>query len=149
MHGIATSLDDFGTGYSSLTSLEQLPLTRVKLDRKVVAEVDTNPRSAAIAASIVVLCRSLDLQVTIEGVERPSQLEFVPAGGDVSVQGFLIAAPMDASEILGTVEGMRERLGRLLAAVEQGRVDRQETGSDSTVRRLRRRPRPSEGQDAN
>jgi EAL domain-containing protein (putative c-di-GMP-specific phosphodiesterase class I) len=149
MNGIATSLDDFGTGYSSLTSLEQLPLTRVKLDRKVVAEVDTNLRSAAIAASIVALCRSLDLQVTIEGVERPSQLEFVPTGGDVSVQGFLIAAPMDAAEILGTVEDMPERLGQLLIAVDRGRPHQHVTGTDSTVRRLPRRVRPADAQDAN
>lgn len=32
-HGVAVALDDFGTGYSSLASLEQLPTTRVKLDR--------------------------------------------------------------------------------------------------------------------
>ena len=58
--GIATALDDFGTGYSSLTSLEQLPLSRVKLDRSVVAEVDSNPRAASIASSIIALCHSLD-----------------------------------------------------------------------------------------
>ena len=42
--GVTVALDDFGTGYSSLTSLEQLPLNRVKLDRSLIAEVDSNPR---------------------------------------------------------------------------------------------------------
>ena len=37
-HGVSIALDDFGTGYSSLASLEQLPLTRVKLDRTLIAE---------------------------------------------------------------------------------------------------------------
>jgi predicted signal transduction protein with EAL and GGDEF domain len=49
--GVSTALDDFGTGYSSLTSLERLPLSRVKLDRSVVAEVDWScapPRSRSI-----------------------------------------------------------------------------------------------------
>src|SRR5205823_436726 len=45
--GVTIALDDFGIGYSSLTSLEQLPISRVKLDRLLVAGVDTNPRSAA------------------------------------------------------------------------------------------------------
>ena len=93
--GVATALDDFGTGYSSLTSLEQLPLSRVKLDRSVVAEVDWNPRAASIARSIIALCRGLGLQVTVEGVERPSQLDFLVGCGDVSVQGYLIAHPAD------------------------------------------------------
>ena len=78
---MAIALDDFGIGYSSLTSLEQLPITRVKLDRMLVAGVDTNPRSAAIVRSIVALCYGLGLQVMAEGVERTAQLEFVAAAG--------------------------------------------------------------------
>ena len=70
MLNVDTALDDFGTGFSSLTSIEQLPLSRVKLDRSVIAEVDSNPRSAAIVHSMIGLCRNLGLQVTIEGVER-------------------------------------------------------------------------------
>src|SRR5213078_3837095 len=40
--GVAVALDDFGIGYSSLTSLEQLPISRVKLDRQLTAAVDSN-----------------------------------------------------------------------------------------------------------
>ena len=38
--GVSIAIDDFGIGYSSLTSLEQLPLTRVKIDRSLVASID-------------------------------------------------------------------------------------------------------------
>ena len=68
--GISIALDDFGIGYSSLTSLEQLPINRVKLDRMLVEGVDSNPRSAAIVRSIVTLCHGLGLEVVAEGVER-------------------------------------------------------------------------------
>ena len=91
--GVAVALDDFGIGYSSLTSLEQLPITRVKLDRLLVAGVDTNPRSAAIVRSIVALCHGLGLQVVAEGVERTAQLEFLGGCGPIGVQGYLIGAP--------------------------------------------------------
>ncbi len=50
------ALDDFGTGYSSLASLAQLPITRVKLDRTLIEDIDRNPRSAAIARSVIALC---------------------------------------------------------------------------------------------
>src|SRR5204862_86487 len=66
--GVAVALDDFGIGYSSLTSLEQLPISRVKLDRQLTAAVDSNPRSAAIVRSVVALCHGLGLQVVAEGV---------------------------------------------------------------------------------
>jgi len=94
--GVSIALDDFGIGYSSLTSLEQLPITRVKLDRQLVAGVDTNPRSAAIVRSIVALCHGLGLQVVAEGVERPAQLDFLMRCGPLGVQGYLLARPVDA-----------------------------------------------------
>ena len=95
--GVAIALDDFGIGYSSLTSLEQLPITRVKLDRLLIAGVDSNPRSAAIVRSIVALCHGLGLQVVAEGVERATQLEFLSHCGPIGVQGFLLAQPVEAA----------------------------------------------------
>ena len=137
--GVATALDDFGTGYSSLTSLERLPLSRVKLDRSVVAEVDWNPRAASIARSIISLCRSLGLQVTVEGVERPSQLDFLVNCGDVSVQGYLIAHPSDSSSVIETVTRTRTRLAALLEAARLSRSDRvEETGGAVSILRRRR-----------
>ena len=100
--GVATALDDFGTGFSSLTSLEQLPLSRVKLDRRLIAEVDHNPRAASIARSIIVLCRNLGLAVTAEGVERHEQLDFLASCGDVvgaGLPGFAPDRSLDRSSI--------------------------------------------------
>jgi len=94
--GVAIALDDFGIGYSSLTSLEQLPITRVKLDRLLIAGIDTNARSGAIVRSIVTLCHGLGLQVVAEGVERPAQLEFLARCGPIGVQGFLLSHPVEA-----------------------------------------------------
>jgi diguanylate cyclase (GGDEF)-like protein len=94
--GVSIALDDFGIGYSSLTSLEQLPITRVKLDRLLVEGVDMNPRSAAIVRSIVALCHGLGLQVIAEGVERPAQLEFLSHCGPIGVQGYLLAYPVES-----------------------------------------------------
>jgi diguanylate cyclase (GGDEF)-like protein len=95
--GVAVALDDFGIGYSSLTSLEQLPITRVKLDRLLIAGVDSNPRSAAIVRSIVALCHGLGLQVVAEGVERNTQLEFLAGCGPIGVQGYLLGHPVEAA----------------------------------------------------
>jgi diguanylate cyclase (GGDEF)-like protein len=141
MLNVDTALDDFGTGFSSLTSIEQLPLSRVKLDRSVIAEVDSNPRSAAIVRSMIGLCRNLGLQVTIEGVERPAQLNFLAACGEVSVQGFLIARPAEESAIIGLVRDTRGHLDSLLEAAEQAPAATVEDDLTSSVRMLRGRRR--------
>ncbi len=97
--GVAVALDDFGAGYSSLKSIGELPLTRVKLDRSLMNDVDSNPRAAAIAQSVTRLCHNLGLTVTAEGIERPAQLEFAANCGDVHLQGYLIARPAPLEHI--------------------------------------------------
>jgi diguanylate cyclase (GGDEF)-like protein len=90
-HGFGVALDDFGTGYSSLTSLEQLPLSRIKLDRSLVARIDTSARSAAIARAIIDLCAELGLQVTAEGIERLEQFAWFLGKPGIVLQGFLLS----------------------------------------------------------
>ncbi len=97
---ISIALDDFGTGYSSLASLEQLPLSRIKLDRTLIANIDTNMRSAAVTAALIKLCDGLGLEVTAEGVERPAQFSCLAGNRAMYVQGYLIARPMAAADIL-------------------------------------------------
>jgi len=113
--GVAIALDDFGIGYSSLTSLEQLPITRVKLDRMLVAAVDSSPRSAAIARSIIALCHGLGLQVVAEGVERGPQLEFLARCGPVGVQGYLLSHPVLGDAVPTEVAAAATRARSLLA----------------------------------
>lgn len=108
--GVSIALDDFGTGYSSLASLEQLPLTRVKLDRSLVAAIDTRERSRSIARSIIGLCRGLGLAVTAEGVERSTQLALLAEEPGVTVQGFLLSRPVPAEEWLRLLPTLAEAM---------------------------------------
>jgi EAL domain-containing protein (putative c-di-GMP-specific phosphodiesterase class I) len=117
--GIAIALDDFGTGYSSLASLEQLPLTRVKLDRSLIQSIDTSDRSLAIARAIVGLCGNLGLEVTAEGVERAEQLALLLDFPSVCLQGYLICAPASADAVPRVVAEMPQQLQSLLLTMPQ------------------------------
>jgi diguanylate cyclase (GGDEF)-like protein len=115
--GFAIALDDFGTGYSSLASLEQLPLTRVKLDRSLIQSIDTSARSLAIARAIISLCDGLGLDVTAEGVERPEQLALLLGYPVICLQGYLICEPTAADSIPRVVAEMPQTLQALLLSV--------------------------------
>jgi EAL domain-containing protein (putative c-di-GMP-specific phosphodiesterase class I) len=128
--GVSIALDDFGIGYSSLTSLEQLPITRVKLDRMLVESVDANPRSAAIARSIIALCHGLGLQVVAEGVEREGQLRFLSQCGPVTVQGYLVARPVDAQI---AAREAQLAIARVRKVLEETEVDEESTGREPRV----------------
>ena len=117
--GVAIALDDFGTGYSSLASLQQLPLTRVKLDRSLIAGVDDSAQSASIARATIALCRGLGLEVTAEGVERLEQLAMLLPNRAISLQGYLFSRPVSASELLPLLERLPAHCEVLRQAAQQ------------------------------
>lgn len=130
--GVSIALDDFGTGYSSLTSLERLPLTRVKIDRGLIGSIDTSARSPAIVRSIVGLCHSLGLQVTAEGVERASQLGPLLMDRGVQVQGYLVSRPLKAATVPIFLTESRRHLEQLMRSTPMPAVD-----LDASATRLR------------
>jgi diguanylate cyclase (GGDEF)-like protein len=113
-HGVSIALDDFGIGYSSLASLERLPLTRVKLDRALIASVHTSSRSAAIAKALVGLCHGIELEVTAEGVECLEQLTLLSDLSPIYLQGFLLARPVPADQVLSLMAMLPDHLASLL-----------------------------------
>jgi diguanylate cyclase (GGDEF)-like protein len=121
--GVAVALDDFGAGYSSLKSIEELPLTRVKLDRGLTGGIATTANAAAIANSVIRLCQGLRLTVTVEGIERPDQLDFLLACGEVQVQGHLIARPAPMDEVARFVSETPARMASILRRAPAGRND--------------------------
>ena len=114
--GVAIALDDFGTGYSSISSLEQLPLSRIKLDRSLIAGIDSNPRSAAIALALIRLCDELDIDVTAEGVESASQFACLAENRAMYLQGYLLSRPVAESEVLGVNQRMPQVMHDLMLA---------------------------------
>ena len=104
--GVAIALDDFGTGYSSLASLQQLPLTRVKLDRSLVAGIEDSARAASISRATIALCRGLGLEVTVEGVERLEQFAMLLPNRAISLQGYLFSRPVPRDELLALLKRM-------------------------------------------
>jgi EAL domain-containing protein (putative c-di-GMP-specific phosphodiesterase class I) len=112
--GVGVALDDFGTGYSSLVSLQQLPLSRVKLDRSLIATIDRSARSQAITRAIIALCQSLGLEVTAEGVERHEQLAWLLGYPAMHVQGYLLSPPVAEPDVLPALTGMPAHMDALL-----------------------------------
>ncbi|NBF07518.1 putative bifunctional diguanylate cyclase/phosphodiesterase [Pseudomonas sp. Fl4BN1] len=95
--GVRVALDDFGSGSCCLAYLRDLQLDTLKLDRHLIARLLTSPRDAAIARSVIDLCRQFGLLVIAEGVETLEQYAWLKANGCEYVQGFLVARPLTAS----------------------------------------------------
>ena len=96
--GVNLALDDFGTGYSSLSHLKRLPIRRLKLDRSFVEALPADLEDAAIASATLSLAQDLGMEVVAEGVESPSQVDFLTRRGCPLLQGFLFSEPLPAAE---------------------------------------------------
>jgi diguanylate cyclase (GGDEF)-like protein len=117
--GVSIALDDFGTGYSSLASLQRLPLSRVKLDRSLIAGIDDNERAASIARATIALCRGLGLDVTAEGVERVEQLAMLLPHRAISLQGYLFSRPVSGQGLLPLLERLPEQCRELKQSAQK------------------------------
>ncbi|MEU8348700.1 MULTISPECIES: putative bifunctional diguanylate cyclase/phosphodiesterase [Streptomyces] len=94
--GVDIALDDFGTGYSNLSNLRRMPLSTLKLDRSFTRGMQHNPADPVdikIVEGIVSLAHTLDLAVTVEGVETGIQAEHLRVLGCDTAQGWYYARP--------------------------------------------------------
>jgi diguanylate cyclase (GGDEF)-like protein len=94
--GARIALDDFGVGFSSLGYVHRLNLDKIKIDRSFVADIDQSDAAPKIIRSIIDLCRNLELECVIEGVETDSQLAILLGLGARHIQGYLFGKPMPA-----------------------------------------------------
>ncbi|WP_182422204.1 EAL domain-containing protein [Aureimonas sp. ME7] len=108
--GVGIAFDDFGTGFASLTMLKQLDITRLKIDRSFVRDIETSRKDQGIVDAVVRMAEGCDLQVIAEGIETRSQANYLH--GRVSEgQGYLFGKPMpfdafrQATRVSGNMSG--------------------------------------------
>jgi diguanylate cyclase (GGDEF)-like protein len=91
--GARIAVDDAGAGYSGLQQVMRIQPDIIKLDRSLVANVDSDPAKAALIDSFVRFARRTGAAVCAEGIETPEELK-VLADLDVTYgQGFGLARP--------------------------------------------------------
>lgn len=95
--GVKVSIDDFGSGFSSLRLLSELPISKLKIDRSFIRELDDRNRS--LVRAMIGLARNLGLEVLAEGVETDEQIGFLLQLDCAWVQGNRCCAPMEPEKI--------------------------------------------------
>ncbi|MGN7160498.1 sensor domain-containing phosphodiesterase [Sphingomonas sp. SAFR-052] len=94
--GVGIALDDFGTGFASLSTLKQIPVTRLKIDRSFVQDICEEAHSAAIVSAITSLAERLNIEVIAEGIETTIQRDMLIQLGCNAGQGYMFGRPEPA-----------------------------------------------------
>lgn len=97
--GCQVGIDDFGTGYASLTSLRQLPIDFLKIDRSFVSGLGVDREDTTIVSNVVGLAGALGLASVAEGVETAAQEQALRGMGCSYAQGYRLGGPVPAESI--------------------------------------------------
>lgn len=97
--GAEVALDDFGTGASNMHYISE-SVTTLKIDRSFVSGIGKTKAKESVVRSIVALARENGMRTVAEGVETEEQRQFVCEAGCDELQGFLLARPMSATDLV-------------------------------------------------
>ena len=97
--GVSIAIDDFGTEYSSLSYLKHLPVDRLKVAMQFIRGIGIDHKDEALAKGIIVLAKSIGMNVIAEGVETKEQLEFLKNHNCDEIQGYYFFKPLAEAEM--------------------------------------------------
>ena len=100
--GVSVALDDFGTGYSSLAYLSRFDFDKIKIDRSLVKNLDSE-KGQSLFDVVIQLGRITQAKIVVEGIETARELRFIEQKGVQFVQGFFFYPPMTKQQIAAEI----------------------------------------------
>lgn len=91
--GFSIAIDDFGTGYSSLGLMMEMSVDQIKIDRKFIQSIISNPNKTIIP-ELMSIAKKAGAHVTAEGVEEVVQVNYLTNIGCDILQGYGISRPL-------------------------------------------------------
>ena len=115
--GVRIAIDDFGTGYSSLSFLKKYPITTLKLDKSIIAEINIDLEDNELIKGIISMAANLNLNVIAEGVETKEQAAFLVENSCGFIQGKYFSPPVSSDKILDILHTAEQKI---VNSIEEG-----------------------------
>ena len=107
--GLHISIDDFGTGYSSFSSMCDLPIGEIKIDRSFVTRMTRGKEGEEVVRAIIAMGRAMGKSIVAEGVETELQSRKLLELGCDGGQGYLFARPLTPWDVEALLKQARPR----------------------------------------
>lgn len=97
--GCRICVDDLGSGFSALSYARDLPVDVLKVDRSLVADLDSDTFDRSLVQAICEMAKALGIVTVAEGVENERVVpELVALGFDIG-QGYFFGRPGDPATV--------------------------------------------------
>lgn len=110
-HGIRVSADDFGTGHATLLLLRDISFNTIKIDQNFTRGIVENEIDGIIVEAMTACAHKLGMNVCVEGIETQLLFDKARSMGADYYQGYLIAKPLDFSDLQEFVNKHNQRFG--------------------------------------
>lgn len=97
--GHRLDLDGFGLGAASLPTLQRFAVSRVKIDRSFVLDIDLDHGKRQSVTAIVAMAKAMGIETIANGVETQTEQDALLALGCDYLQGFGVARPMGLDNV--------------------------------------------------
>ena len=91
--GMQIAVDDVGSGFAGLDTVAEVRPDYVKIDLKLVRDINFNSLKKNIVQSIITFCHQSGILTIAEGIEEQEELQTVRDLGVDAVQGYLLGKP--------------------------------------------------------
>jgi EAL domain-containing protein (putative c-di-GMP-specific phosphodiesterase class I) len=91
--GLRVAVDDAGAGFASMRHILQLRPELIKLDRTIIAGIDTDPGQRILGMAMVSFAAGIGAALIAEGIETDTELTTVTQLGMNVGQGYLLGRP--------------------------------------------------------
>ncbi|MDY4848858.1 MAG: EAL domain-containing protein [Bacilli bacterium] len=96
--GFRVLMDDFGLGFSNLGNLNRLPLDAVKIDKSFIDGLVNDMKTRDIVKFLISLCKTNNLEVIAEGVDKIEQVNILRRAECDTIQGYYYSKPINIDE---------------------------------------------------
>ncbi|MFB8368064.1 EAL domain-containing protein [Pseudarthrobacter sp. NPDC055928] len=96
--GVRIAVDDAGAGFASMRHIVELRPHMIKLDREIIAGINTDTGQRALGAAMVGFAAQIGASLVAEGIETDAELETVKLLGMTAAQGYLLGRPTVKTE---------------------------------------------------
>ncbi len=92
--GFRTAIDDFGAGYAGLNLLADFQPDILKIDMKLIRDINHNKVKQTLVRSIQQISEELGIQLIAEGIETEDEYKYLRDSGITLMQGYFFQKPI-------------------------------------------------------
>lgn len=96
--GLSVTVDNFGLLRQSVNLFENFPISKVKLDRKVVKRLGVDEQMTDLVQIIIASAVMHDVQVMADGIESSKQRDLLQSMGCILGQGIYFEPPLSSTD---------------------------------------------------